>query len=315
MGFEDRTPLYGFLLSIALVGAAVGTGLYCRDRAYAGGTVALEGAVRAGDAALVLIDAVHYDGPDARTVRRLALFDVGTGKLRLRRVVGPSPIRCVEAAAARMWCRAGSGGPLELRDVGTLAVVATPGKLIDQNPTLVRAIAGAAPADERIPVDSAGAALLVGPDGAAFALDPATLVARPAAEGYSPGRRRDAPAGEALYFDGRGRQRLLRGGQPIGKDLHFVAPAFATDDAGRRVRLADPDSVLIAHQGAQGRGDHRLLVTRVSLAGEARWTLTEPDGRLEHALPAGDRVILVTTAAVIAVRAGDGRVLWRYELK
>jgi len=122
---------------------------------------------------LVVSDALRTTDEYTGSRWRIDLVDPATGKRLIRRVFesGGRP-ELLPAAPGRFWCDSSTG--LELRDVDTLNVIASPKSLAQRNPALAAGLSGS------IGVDGwSGSAIVTTKNGSSLLVDSRSLSARP----------------------------------------------------------------------------------------------------------------------------------------
>jgi hypothetical protein len=272
-------------------------------------------------------------GHRPKTEVRLDLLDPRTGRRVHRRQLGQrKPIRCLASRPGRIWCRSRYRADLEVRDAGSLKVVASLVEIRRRNPgqrlRLAKAYYGRIAVDPRtrdaivettdnnhvrIQAQSLRATAVTGL--------PRDLKPPPVTGGGGPtvtkvrlGAGTLEVVGNTLQLDLPGRERRA----PFAPKLRAIYGAFLGDYVTREaIRPADGKGALVLHRTGTDPRNYELQLTAVAADQRVLWTIRLGEGPLALAYRLENRLILALQAKksfVLAVDLRSGKVLWRYRV-
>ncbi len=227
---------------------------------------------------------------------------------------------CEPALPGQLWCLAGLGKGLTVRDSESLRTVAEQRQILGGTPEL----AGEPPFRHMLVDPKTRGFVFESRDGYAWIIDPGTrALTRFAGSIHSipelgelgqlnpsnPAmdlRSRGPVLGDSTYrFDDETRATLLRDGKPVHPEHTYLRGKLVEDQHGLVV-LDDPPRVLVVEEVVDGRP----ILWSVLADGAAQWKVTNLPGDVMDAKLYRDTLVLVTKSLLVALRTQDGAVVW-----
>lgn len=299
--------LGGALIGALFIGACVLV-VFMQQKTRGQGPGEFAGMLSVGGRLLVIDHPIRRNGRSGGGRGRLNLIDVASGQRLARARLESHRSRCVQANAARIWCK--NGNKVDLIDVATLEVVAD--KLsIAQLPSPL--LAQGLYANSGAELDKAsGRIRLKLNDATWIAVTPELQVSSlPAGEsertwdGFEPAPPTAPPSPLSLTSDERA--ELRRGSERVGTET-FLRGKVVNVDAPAQLGT----ELLITYVSSLAP-DAEHWLARIASDGKMLWTAKLNGREVAAASVLDGRLIVFTATEAIALNLQDGQRIWTYK--